>query len=451
MANFFQRLFGRKQIDTSLGQANTSQMLYGWNDGMLLTGKPDPIFAILEECGIHDGRTDYKSQMKISRLAFDSIPFVKRAIQDMAAMVGNVEVKAVNPGEVSEDVLQDLGDVLEDLNILSEMDWITPHEQGANNLAYRISETLLRDGMFFSQDRFGGVRGRNYLGNLVFDPDSFSLIREDNGPYRFRYGASQDVERNPFFHMAGFDFDNSSVWGQPLLSGGGFFMNILVAQLVAIKNINIRKGAPINMNMLVLKDNTVLQNEDTKTAFINFATSTESKTKQAINLQQQGKPSDMFVKVPTNADLISRAFGVESLQEVDSDNLMVILMGFANLLGVPPELMGVVLGGSGFSPERFKTLNQIWGHKVDNLLDKVRPVMNRIIRNHLLFSGVDAGLIDRVYGDFVPAMLIDESDRADLEKTKAETEKIYLENASVLSEVDTNAAQEYLRSRGIIE
>lgn len=412
----------------------------------LIMGKPDPIYKVFDNCGIdYEGRNP-RSHVALSRTMYGVFPFAKRAINDMATMVGNPLIVSAEGREIGEAELNRVSALMGELPLLSEWDWLREHEMGLDNLAFRTSKTMLLDGMCFLEDRFDEGSLLDPLGVLLFDSMSFDYIQDNYGqPYRLRYLADQypDLDSGTF-HVLGYDYRNDYPWAAPLLSGGGFFTHILTAMLVAVKNISMRKGAPVEMNIISVQDDSKLSSPDTRERYVESMNALDKDLQEAMKAQMKGHPSSMVSKIPMDVDLLNRAFGSEALNEIDPELLKFMLVGFANLLEIPIEFLGIVLGSSGFSPERFNILYRIWGTKIDNIRNKLRPVLLKSTQSYLRGQGVSPVIIEGIDIEFENAEIRQDSELAEIEKTKAETHKIRMETAEALSQVDTQHAREYI-------
>lgn len=438
--------FRSKQLDVESFGTASNYWTYA------TSGETDKLLKILYNNGVDQyDEVNPRSKVKLSRTMDEVFPFVRRAINDMANMVGNVVLVS---DTVKETALEDLNELLSELPILSESDWQNPHEKGIDNLIFRIVRTVLLDGMVFCQDRYNEGNLRDYQGVLLFESLHFDFEQTDaNKPIKLRYLANQYPTDDPlhelFFHKAGYDFVNNYPWANPLLAGGGFFSHILTAMLVAIRNINARKGAPVEVSLIGLKDDSRLQDTNTKTAYKGAMDDIHKMLKFAADKQLSGQPSNVVANLPMDITLLSKAFGTDALSEVDPELLKMVLVAFASLLDVPIEFLGIVIGSSGFSPERFKILYKIWGSKIDNLRTKFKPIIKLIIDNYLRSLGVNPSVIAALDIEFLNAEIRDEKEIAENNKTDAEADKIRTEVAANLSQVDTAWGVRYLEWHGL--
>jgi len=413
-----------------------------------IAGQKDKLFHVFESCGVDYDNLNPYTQMKLSRMMDSIFPFVKRAINDTSAMVGNIEIS----GDISDDEKKALNALIKDLPILSEFDWINPHEYGFNNIVTRISRTILRDGMCFVESRTN-PESNKYVGELIYNSENFSFERYNLAPYRLTYQANQfpDLESGEFKSI-GYRFTNEHPWASPLVAGGGFFTHILISMLVAIKNINMRKGAPVELGIITVKnDESIGNNPSRALEFKNAINSLSLELEEATKAQLNGTPVTIVGKMPIEVDLLTKAFGAEMITEVDHNVLSLILVQVMNLLDVPPDLFGVVLGTTGFSGERFKVLYKIWSSKIDDLREKIRPVAKNILKNYLEKMGVDSRLIQRTEINFVNTQILDDKEIEETGKIRAEKEKIQIESAGMLSERDTKNGDEYLMERNLLQ
>ncbi len=416
-----------------------------WSSGI----KTDPIFSIYDNCGINYQPKTQHETLSIARTAYETLPFVRRAVKDISAMVGNGRIVAAEGQTLPESALKELNDIAAGLPLLSEFDWIRPHETGLDSLIYRAVRTALKDGGFYGEDRFDEFG--NYLGHLIFDTGNFEFVYEGLGPYRLRYKGIQypDLETG-FFHTWGYEFANEQPWPNPLIAGGSFFLHILTAVLVAVRNQSLRKAAPLEVLAVSVKNDVRLQDQNTRTSYTNAIDSLQESLKKGIESQQRGKGTSILSRVPMDIDLLSRTFGAEAANEIDPEILSLVLMGFANLLEIPFEFLGQVLGGTGFSKERFSLLFKIWGGKVDNIRTSIRPVVLDVLKNYLRFSGVSPVLIDRIDVEFVLPDVMDAKEQAEIGNIQAEANVKHTEVAAYLSQIDTEAAVNYLEKYGLL-
>lgn len=447
------RIFSRKK------NLQTDSMLSG--SGLIMGGtfsafgQKDKVLQMLENCGISDyNDPNPRSQVRLSRTMYDIFPFAKRAINDMASMVGNVVLVPGDNTRISDEVAREITELLQDLPLLAEWDWINPHEKGANNAAFRLARTMLLDGMCFEEDRYEDGMLNKYQGALIFNSLNFDFVKEKPGPYRLKYLNNQYPDLLPLyaetFNYTGYDYKNAHPWASPLLSGGGFFTHLLTAMLIAVKNINIRKGAPIDVNVIGIKDDKALMSVETRDAYIKTLSELENEMTKAVKKQLDGIPTSMVSKYPMNIELLQKSFGTDALAEINPNLLSLVLVAFANLLEVPIEFLGIVVGSAGFSPERFNKLYNIWGTKIDNIREKLKPLLSRIIDNYLRSQGVAPAIIEGLVIKFENAEIRDEKELSEIDKTKAETNKIHMEVAQGLAAVDTIAARDYLDRYNII-
>lgn len=432
-------------------QLQTTDFMFRPNQGLVMKHDQDRIFEIFKNCGIDYAPEDARSIMKLSRSAYDIFPFVRRAIKDFASMVGNVEIVAKEGQTISETLLDQMNVAAKQLPILNEFDWERPHDRGVNSLVYRIIRTALRDGMAFAEDRYE-EESLEYLGALIFDSGHFEYVRESMDPYRLKYRADQypDLESG-LFHQFGYEFSNERPWANPLLAGAGFYMHVLTSLLVAVRNINTRKGAPVELGLITPGDDSALQDKARKDSYTKAISELYEGMKKALKGQMNGKSTSIVAPVPMNVNLITKAFGVEGLNEVDHDILGLVLMGFANLLEIPYEFIGQVLGSSGFSPERFKILFKIWGTKVDNLRESAKPVIMDVTRNYFRSLGINPVAIENMDLVFNTPDVLDEMEMQEIRKMKADADSQFTNVANVLAQIDTNEARTYLEENGIIQ
>lgn len=413
---------------------------------LAIAGKQDKIFSVFEKCGLDYDKIDPYTQMRLSRLMYSIFPFTKKAINDIAGMVGNIQIV----GDIPEDKLTDLNQLALTLPILSEYDWEKPHEKGFNNLVKRIARTALRDGMAFIETREDNGQ---YIGELIYNSENFSFDRYDNNPYKLTYQQNQypDLETGMFKYI-GYDFTNEHPFASPLLSGGGFFTHILISILVAIKNTNMRKGAPVELGILAVKESDDLKGDKVaQDKFKAAVNDINTELQEAAKYQLDGTPYTIVGKMPVDVNLLTYAFGVESVKEIDNNILWTILVQLMNLLEVPAEFFGMVLGSSGFSGDRFKIMYKIWGSKIDDLREKISPIIKQIITDFFLSQGVDARVVQKVQFEFKTPKITDEKEIAETGKINAEADKIKLETANMLAANDTRSARNYLLQHGLIE
>lgn len=425
--------------------------------GMVVNfGEKDRVLEVLETNGITEyDNPNPRHQMRLSRTMYDIFPFAKRAINDISTMVGNVELVPKYNSTVSEETAKEMTALLENLPILSEWNWEKPHEKGADSLVFRMVRTMLMDGMVFEEDRYMDGNLQNYQGALIFNSQNFDFVKDKIGPYRLKYKYNQFPAESPLyditFNYTGYDYRNAYPWASPLLAGGGFFTHILTTMLIAIKNINGRKGSPIDVSIVSLKDDKMLMNRETSAAYSKTMNDLEENMQKAVQKQILGIPTSLITKTPMNVELLQKTFGADALKEVDHNVLSIVLIGFANLLEVPIEFLGLVFGSSGFSPERFTKLYNIWGTKIDNIRAKMESPMHRIIDNYLRSLKVNPAIIAGMDLRFKNAEIRDEQELATIDKTKAETHKLRTEVANELAMIDTNQARAYLEKHNVIE
>ena len=108
--------------------------------------------------------------------------------------------------------------------------------------------------------------------------------------------------------------------------------------------------------------------------------------------------------------------------------------------GGDPEFIGQVLGSSGFSPERFKILFKIWGTKVDNLRESVKPVIMDVTRNYFRSLGINPAAIENMDLVFNTPDVLDEMEMQEIRKAKSEADEKFTNVANVLAQVNVKTA-----------
>lgn len=437
--------FRREKEQLRVDQYGGTLRTYG--NTFQIAGRQDKIFNVFEKCGLEYDKIDPYTQMKLSRMMYSIFPFVKRAVNDISGMVGNIKLT----GDLSEEEISRLNEIAMDLPILSEHDWEKPHERGFNNLVKRIARTALKDGMCFFESRQG--ESGEYIGELLFDSANFHYEYTGLNPFELRYQQNQTPDfESGLFKFVGYDFTNEHPYASPLVAGGGFFTHIIISMLVALKNTNMRKGAPVELGLITVKDDEQIgRNETRATEFVRAVDDITEDLKTASQAQLDGVPMTIISKMPINVELLTKAFGAELISEVDHNLLSIVLVQIMNLLEVPPEFFGVVLGSSGFSGERFRIMYKIWSGKIDDLREKIKPVVQQILVEYLLSEKVDPRTIQGIKFEFINPSIMDEKEQAETNKLQAEADKIRVEVAMGLAANDTESAQNYLQKYGLIE
>lgn len=410
------------------------------------------IFSFLENC---TGRTEQltaKQSAELSRLIYDAFPFAKRAVRDMASMVGNGIIQEIKPGSVLDTDLQDLQELAKGLPLLTEFQFKEARSHGMDKLIFNTGLTVLIDGMAFAQDRYQG-NINNYLGALQFDSPSFSFHAAQNlqDGYKLYYRNKDAIDRGVFFDWCGYDFRNYDIWAYPLLDGGRFFTEILLKAFVAIANINLRKGSPIDFTLISI-DGDGQMSAKSEEIFATTASGLKSAFKQGVANQKKGIAANYIATLPSRAQMHSQAFGSALTEELSPDLLDRLLAQFANLLDIPVEQLGVVLGSAGFSPERFRMLYRIWSGKIDNLREIICPYVWGRMLNYYRAQGVDPSLLEKVKLGFKNVEINDAEAMALINKQQAEADEKRAKVAQVLNEiVSADAAREYLLKNDLIE
>ena len=457
LGRIYNRLRRKPQIDTNLGLDS-----FGYESGDYRYWHPgfnpyrqDRIFTVLDSCGIKYDQNNPYEQLRVSRFMYDVFPFAKKAINDISTMVGNIKIELEDEAE-NADLIKQLNDDACHFPILSEFDWEKPHESGFDNYVYRAAFTMLRDGMFFKESRYknNSLNPEDYLGALIFDSINFHFQKDDSTkPHQLYYKSDQKADKTGYFEYLGYDFRNTHPWGSPLLAGGSFFVEVLVSAFVAIKNVNLRKANPVEVYGVKVNNDDLLKDPTTRKAYTKALDSLQASITKGAKNQKDGKGGVIVAKPPMGIDLVSKAFGVDALQEIDPKLVELVYMAIANLLEIPMEYLGIVLGAAGFSPERFKIMFRIFGSKIDNIRNKLLPICLFELQNYYRSLGYDPAIIEKIKIDFIDPDIQDELEKATTSKAKAEANSKHMEVAISLYESNApmNVITSYLQRHGVIE
>ena len=426
-----------ENLDTSFGTPLMRMAQYESN------ARVRAMFDFLSDCNGNYESLDGKTQAKVSKLMLEAFPFVKRALGDMVALVGNVSVVASLGEEVDESQIDELNKLAEQFNIYSEFDPEAPQEKGFNNLVARAAMTLLNSGLLVTQSRYQDGRLGEYQGGMIFDSMNFEFVY-DYTRQRLTYLDNQYVENTAFTHICGWDYRNSAPWPHPITSGGEFFTDLMLALFVAVRNTARRKGAPIEASIIAIKNPSDIKTPEGQKLVKATIESWNSKLQSAAIEQARGIPTNVTGSIPTDINLLSQAFGASYTDEVNPDLLTQALIQFANLLRVPPELVGIVFGSSGFSPERFKLLRDLWGGLIDDIRSKLHNNLWSLLLHHYRACGVSPELLERVELQFVNVDTTDPEKAAGISKTRSEAASNWITVAQEIQMLDGEAAQTIL-------
>lgn len=397
------------------------------------------MFDLLSDCSGDYKSLDGKAQAKVSALMYEAFPFVKRALGDMVALVGNAKIVA-SPGEdLDEGQIDELNKLAEQFSIYSEFDPESPQEQGFNNLVARAAMTLLNSGLLVTQSRYQEGRLGSYLGGMIFDSMNFEFTF-DYTRQRLTYLDNQYVENTAFTHIAGWDYRNSDPWPHPITSGGEFFTDLMLSLFVAVRNTAKRKGAPIEASIIAVKNPSDIKTPEDKKMVKETITSWNQKLESAALEQARGNPTNITGALPIDINLVSQAFGAAFTDEINPDLLTQALIQFANLLRVPPELVGIVFGSSGFSPERFKLLRDLWGGLIDDIRSKLYNPLWSLLLHHYRACGISPELLDRVQMQFTNVDTTDPEKAAGISKTRSEAAANWITVAQEINMISEDAA-----------
>lgn len=451
------RLKRKPQIETDRG-ADAFGYFEGrnhhWHPG-LTPYRQDRIFTVLDSCGIKYDQNNPYEQLRVSRFMYDVFPFAKKAINDIATMVGNIKI-GLDEELPDPEMIEKLNSDACHFPILSEFDWLNPHESGFDNYVYRAAFTMLRDGMFFKESRYknNSLNPKNYLGALIFDSINFHFQKDDSTkPYQLYYKSDQKAEKTGYFEYLGYDFRNTHPWGSPLLAGGSFFVEVLVSAFVAIKNVNLRKANPVEVYGVKINNDDLLKDPTSRKAYLKALGSLESSIVKGAKNQKDGKGGVIVAKPPMGVDLMSKAFGVDALEEIDPKLVELVYMAIANLLEIPMEYLGIVLGAAGFSPERFKIMFRIFGSKIDNIRNKLLPICLFEIQNYYRYLGYDPAIIERIKIEFEDPDIQDDKEKAETSKLEADANAKHMEVISSMNSAGfpMEVMVKYAQDNGLVE
>ena len=410
-------------------------------------------FEFRENCtGTHEKLTAKQSAL-LSDMMYDVFPFASRAIDDIAHLVGTGKIVSIEPGDVSPEDLERLNLLAQELPILSEFQPNEPHEYGINALIYRLSRASLIHGMGIVQDRYLNNSLNSYQGVLIFNPANFDFLQQNaNEGYKLFYNNNQKVTPNAFFEYVGFEFRENDPWAYPLLSGGRFFTRLVLAAFVAILNISLRKGAPVQFSIIGSKNDDAYRDESNKDAYKELIPKLKVAMKSGLELSSKGVATNHVSAIPADLNLLSHTFGSDMVDELDPQLLDRILAQAANIIGIPPELVGVVLGGAGFSPERFKMMFRLFMPKVTRLAGGVCPVAWHRLLNFYRAKNENPALLERVKLVVERPDTSDPKENAEIEKMQAETAGILTKAISEISvTIGPEEARQFAIDKGIIQ
>jgi hypothetical protein len=438
-------------------QVSVSGTNYGGAFGVSVASSREvaEIFEFLDNCGQSYHTLAAKEQAKLSILTYENFPFAKRAIGLIVDMVGNVEIESIEPDGVDNKDLSRLNELAKRLPILTEYTPNNPNQYGVNSYAKRLCRAMLLHGMQFTQDRYEGGDVNSYQGAMLFNPVNFDYLYTGNEYELFyRFYMGKPIEKSTFFDFVGWDFRENEAWAHPLISGGRMFTRMLLAMLSAAQNISLRKGFPIDVNLIGAKFDEKLIDAKTKESYAAFITAMRDKVEQGIENQFKGKATSIVGSFPADINLMNQAFGAAFVKEVDVNLLNMMFIQFANILEVPPEVLGLVMGSGLSQTERFKLMYKFLGGKVDDLRETVNGTIHMRLLNYFRFCGESPQLLERIKPVFQNIETKDEKEQAEIDKTVSETNRNHVQVADSLwngGMVDEEGLANYLERYGVVE
>ena len=457
-SNFFTRafdsLFNRKQLDTSYAnlQGNYHYMID-------TASQPEhEIQTLFNKCKVNSGQPRPRDWVKLSRMLYDHFSLYERAIDVHVRMVGGVII--AEDSEISDATRQAAEKFFREVRVLSEMQPFASDVSGINSFVSQIVVDILKDGMAFAQDRFREIGDEvtdEYLGAMVFDPVNFDYMHYSNDtqlslsylgnqfPRLDEDGAYFD---NPYFHVCKLETDHADPWGVPLIRGGKLLADILITMLVAIKAQTNRFGNPVSFNIIQQNDPEMInQNTEGGKIFIAAIKDLRSKTEKALSEMNQGKGSEIVTSMPGSVKIDSKTFGSDFTNFIDHETLWKISLLFANVLSVPPTLLGIRIGGGGIGSEEFKYMYSMLLSRVGSIREVLKPFLIRIVKNHLVSLG--ARDTEGLRLDFSNLDTLTPKEKSEIDKMDSETESNRVEVYNQIQAIEPDSAQEYAENHGL--
>lgn len=436
-----------KQLDTTLPQS--------WGNVAWASTSPDHrITALLENCGVSWSDPAAEQWKKLSRILYNNISIYERAIELHSILVGDIMIE----GDISEDAKEFAESLLRKLPIFIEQRPFIADTASIEQFKKSLVVDMLRDGIAFAEPRYNDLG--EYQGVMVFDTDNFSFELTKFG-YELIYLQEQYPQRDeneepfdtPFFHAVKFDQERGQLWGVPLIRGGRLVADLFTTLLVTTMQQAKRFGNPLSWNFVTQKDLTILESGNPNAAeYVKAIKNIREQLKTGLVNQGKGKGGEIVATAPGDIEIISKTFGEKFTNFIDPDMVWRVAILFCNTLSIPPQLLGIRVGGSGIGSEEFSYMFKILLPRIRSIRNTIYPVLLQEVKNLMYNEGMRPADVEKISLEFSNLDFLNEMDKATVGKTEAETDalrmSLYLDLKSIGEE---NIAEEYAQRHGLKE